>query len=72
MGQASSSLSVKSSRTRGSGLHMAAEPVEVFMPALSSTMTEGKIVQWAKKVGDKVNSGDTLMVVESDKVCVPG
>jgi len=51
---------------------MAAEPVEVFMPALSSTMTEGKIVQWAKKVGDKVNSGDTLMVVESDKVCVPG
>ena len=41
---------------------------EVFMPALSSTMTEGKIVQWAKKVGDKVNSGDTVMVVESDKV----
>jgi len=41
---------------------------EVFMPALSSTMTEGKVVQWTKKVGDKVNSGDTVMVVESDKV----
>lgn len=37
------------------------------MPALSSTMKEGKIVSWAKKVGDKVNSGDVLLVVESDK-----
>jgi len=40
---------------------------EVFMPALSSTMTEGKIVQWLKKPGDKVESGDIVMVVESDK-----
>jgi hypothetical protein len=30
-------------------------------------MTSGKIVSWAKKVGDKVNSGDVLLVVESDK-----
>jgi pyruvate dehydrogenase E2 component (dihydrolipoamide acetyltransferase) len=42
-------------------------PIEVKMPALSSTMKEGKIVSWAKKVGDKVNSGDVLLVVESDK-----
>ena len=39
----------------------------VDMPALSSTMTEGKIVAWAKSVGDKVQVGDVLMVVESDK-----
>ena len=37
------------------------------MPALSSTMKEGKIVSWSKKVGDKVSSGDTALVVESDK-----
>ena len=40
---------------------------EIFMPALSSTMKEGKIVAWSKKVGDKVSSGDVLLVVESDK-----
>ena len=39
----------------------------VLMPALSSTMKEGKIVQWTKSVGDKVESGDVMMVVESDK-----
>ena len=41
--------------------------IEVAMPALSSTMKEGKIVAWNKKVGDKVAVGDILMVVESDK-----
>ncbi|MFK8186105.1 MAG: dihydrolipoamide acetyltransferase family protein [Phormidesmis sp.] len=40
---------------------------EVFMPALSSTMTEGKIVSWAKAEGDKVEKGETVVVVESDK-----
>lgn len=40
---------------------------EVFMPALSSTMTEGKIVSWAKSPGDKVAKGETVVVVESDK-----
>lgn len=40
---------------------------EVFMPALSSTMTEGKIVSWTKAPGDRVNKGDTVLVVESDK-----
>ena len=37
------------------------------MPALSSTMTEGKVVSWLKAVGDFVEAGDALMVVESDK-----
>ena len=40
---------------------------EVFMPALSSTMTEGKIVSWTKSQGDKVEKGETVVVVESDK-----
>ncbi len=40
---------------------------EVFMPALSSTMTEGKIVSWLKSVGDKIAKGESVVVVESDK-----
>jgi pyruvate dehydrogenase E2 component (dihydrolipoamide acetyltransferase) len=40
---------------------------EVTMPALSSTMTEGKITAWTKKVGDKVEKGETIVVIESDK-----
>lgn len=40
---------------------------EVFMPALSSTMTEGKIVSWNKSPGEKVAKGETILVVESDK-----
>ena len=37
------------------------------MPALSSTMTEGKIVEWLKKPGEKVARGESVLVVESDK-----
>lgn len=40
---------------------------EVFMPALSSTMTEGKIVSWVKSAGDKIKKGETVVIVESDK-----
>ena len=40
---------------------------DIFMPALSSTMTEGKIVSWTKSPGDKVTKGETVVVVESDK-----
>ncbi|MGB0562159.1 MAG: dihydrolipoamide acetyltransferase family protein [Spirulinaceae cyanobacterium] len=40
---------------------------DIFMPALSSTMTEGKIVSWAKQPGDRVEKGETVVVVESDK-----
>jgi hypothetical protein len=40
---------------------------EVFMPALSSTMTEGKIVSWLKSPGDKVKKGESIVVVESGK-----
>jgi pyruvate dehydrogenase E2 component (dihydrolipoamide acetyltransferase) len=40
---------------------------DIFMPALSSTMTEGKIVSWEKSPGEKVQKGETVLVVESDK-----
>ena len=40
---------------------------EIRMPLLSDTMTEGKIVAWNKKVGDKVKSDDVLAEVETDK-----
>ncbi len=40
---------------------------DIFMPALSSTMTEGKIVEWLKNPGDKVERGESVLVVESDK-----
>ncbi|WP_320664990.1 dihydrolipoamide acetyltransferase family protein [Prochlorococcus sp. MIT 1223] len=40
---------------------------DIFMPALSSTMTEGKIVEWLKEPGDKVGRGESVLVVESDK-----
>jgi len=42
-------------------------PIEILMPALSPTMTEGKIAKWLKKVGDDVKSGDVLAEIETDK-----
>ncbi|NGM62500.1 pyruvate dehydrogenase [Sphingobacterium sp. SGG-5] len=39
----------------------------VKMPKMSDTMTEGVIAKWHKKVGDKVDSGDLLAEVETDK-----
>jgi pyruvate dehydrogenase E1 component beta subunit len=41
--------------------------IDVLMPALSPTMTEGKIAKWHKKVGDSVKSGDVLAEIETDK-----
>ena len=40
---------------------------EIFMPALSSTMSEGKIVFWLKQPGDEVKKGKAVLVVQSDK-----
>jgi pyruvate dehydrogenase E2 component (dihydrolipoamide acetyltransferase) len=41
--------------------------IEVQLPALSPTMTEGKIVKWLKKEGDSVSSGEAIAEVETDK-----
>ena len=42
-------------------------PTQVLMPALSPTMTEGKIAKWVKNEGDAVASGDVLAEIETDK-----
>ncbi|WP_419901570.1 pyruvate dehydrogenase complex E1 component subunit beta [Kiloniella sp.] len=42
-------------------------PIEILMPALSPTMTEGKLAQWLKNEGDSVSSGDILAEIETDK-----
>jgi pyruvate dehydrogenase E2 component (dihydrolipoamide acetyltransferase) len=39
----------------------------ILMPALSPTMTEGKLSRWLKKEGDEVKSGDLLAEIETDK-----
>src|SRR5919108_5227312 len=41
--------------------------IEVVMPKLSDTMEEGKILKWLKKVGDKIEVGDIIAEVETDK-----
>ena len=42
-------------------------PIEVLMPALSPTMTEGKLAKWVKQEGDQVSAGDVLAEIETDK-----
>ncbi len=42
-------------------------PIEILMPALSPTMTEGNLTKWEVKEGDKVNSGDVVCEIETDK-----
>ena len=41
--------------------------VSITMPALSPTMTEGKLAKWLVKVGDSVRSGDVIAEIETDK-----
>lgn len=41
--------------------------VNVLMPALSPTMTEGTLAKWLKKEGDMVKSGDVIAEIETDK-----
>ncbi len=42
-------------------------PIEVLMPALSPTMTEGTLAKWVKKEGDSIQSGDVIAEIETDK-----
>ena len=42
-------------------------PTPILMPALSPTMTEGKLAKWVKQEGDAVKSGDVLAEIETDK-----
>jgi pyruvate dehydrogenase E2 component (dihydrolipoamide acetyltransferase) len=42
-------------------------PIQLLMPALSPTMTEGKLAKWSKKEGDAVKAGDVIAEIETDK-----
>src|SRR5512145_62328 len=42
-------------------------PINILMPALSPTMTEGNIARWLKKEGDAVKAGDVIAEIETDK-----
>jgi pyruvate dehydrogenase E2 component (dihydrolipoamide acetyltransferase) len=42
-------------------------PIEIRMPALSPTMTEGNLARWLKQEGDTVSPGDVLAEIETDK-----
>jgi pyruvate dehydrogenase E2 component (dihydrolipoamide acetyltransferase) len=42
-------------------------PIEILMPALSPTMTEGKLSKWLKKEGDAIKAGDVIAEIETDK-----
>jgi pyruvate dehydrogenase E2 component (dihydrolipoamide acetyltransferase) len=42
-------------------------PIEIRMPALSPTMTEGNLARWLKKEGDQVVAGDVIAEIETDK-----
>jgi pyruvate dehydrogenase E1 component beta subunit len=42
-------------------------PIDILMPALSPTMTEGKLARWLKNEGETIKSGDVLAEIETDK-----
>nr|WP_321525513.1 pyruvate dehydrogenase complex E1 component subunit beta [uncultured Cohaesibacter sp.] len=42
-------------------------PIKVLMPALSPTMEEGNLAKWVKKEGDKIEIGDVIAEIETDK-----
>jgi pyruvate dehydrogenase E2 component (dihydrolipoamide acetyltransferase) len=42
-------------------------PIEITMPALSPTMTEGTLAKWLKKEGDAIKAGDVIAEIETDK-----
>ncbi|MBN9543701.1 MAG: pyruvate dehydrogenase complex dihydrolipoamide acetyltransferase [Alphaproteobacteria bacterium] len=42
-------------------------PIEILMPALSPTMTEGNLAKWLKKEGDKIKAGEVIAEIETDK-----
>ena len=42
-------------------------PIEILMPALSPTMTEGNLAKWLVKEGDKIKSGKVIAEIETDK-----
>jgi pyruvate dehydrogenase E2 component (dihydrolipoamide acetyltransferase) len=62
-----SSFGVVASRKFSSTTELFVEGTKITMPALSSTMKEGRVVSWLKSEGDAISAGEAIMVVESDK-----
>lgn len=46
-------------------------PIEITMPQLSDTMTEGTVIKWKKNEGENVKSGEEVAEVETDKATMP-
>src|SRR5439155_14931817 len=44
---------------------------EITMPQLSDTMTEGTLVKWYKREGEKINEGEAIADIETDKATMP-
>ena len=44
--------------------------VNILMPALSPTMEEGTLAKWLVKEGDRIQSGDLIAEIETDKACL--
>src|SRR5690348_1499581 len=63
----SSPRRVRSHTADGGGGGGADMPIEILMPALSPTMTEGNVTKWLKREGEEVHSGDVLAEIETDK-----
>ena len=45
-------------------------PIEILMPALSPTMTEGTVQSWTVEIGDSFSAGDIICQIETDKAAV--
>jgi dihydrolipoamide dehydrogenase len=46
-------------------------PAEITMPQLSDTMTEGTVIKWRRKEGEKIKSGEEIAEIETDKATMP-
>src|SRR3546814_1535362 len=63
----SSSAPKKSATATDAGGGETHMPINILMPALSPTMTEGTLAKWLVKEGDEISSGDVIAEIETDK-----
>ena len=42
--------------------------IEIIMPKMGESITEGTIIEWKKKIGDSINKDETLLEISTDKV----
>jgi hypothetical protein len=63
-------LSAHSSQQQKLLLRYFSSVIKLEMPALSPTMSEGNIISWNKKEGDKVKVGDIICEIQTDKATI--